>query len=358
MLPKGEKTLFVFFLFDLMGIGLRGRNILHWFLLVLNLLQRVCRIYLRMKSISFSLISISFLMRDANSLLLFVISLIKVQSMRELFTLTPKISRKHYILLRIVDAGTFFLLLTFVGCEIFLVGLDNCIDFNELWHKGNSTVMVVIQRTICLNDLILMHDSHSFCALYILIFTLIFLVKVQHLNSMSSNLCGWRGKMLTVSSQVSDLSDKLDTSTSFILFCRAVYQFFLVLLVFFLVMLLSEKNFTRPGDGHEVLLYKLFVDLFLTALLFIAISLMQETIQDKCDSLSRKIVYSAYASEKMHEKVVLANILTSDFTQKVTVWKLVEVSRTIVLTLASVYFAFPVLLWQVNNGAMGTLRAD
>ena len=357
MLPKDMRirTLFVFFLFDFTGVGLRKRNVLHWFLLAVNIVQRCSYLYLTIKNTSFSLYSISLLLIDLNLLLLFFTSLNKLQSVRELFFLIQKLSGKEYILLRIVDAGTFILFFALVSFEIVINGLDQCGNFNKLWHlEGNSTLVVVVQRTLCLNFIISIHDIDSFSALYILIFLVLFFVKVRHLKSISTSRPScWKSKILTLSSQVAQLGQKLDDSTSFILFCRAVHQFFLILLVFLMAMLFYHKSLTFGKDIETFLLLKFLADLLLTALLFLSISLMQEQVTKKSEDLSRQIVYSAFDRGKILENLVLANILTSDFNHKVTVWKLVEVSRTIILTLASVYIAFPVLCWQVDNGALG-----
>lgn len=357
MTLKSERTLFVFFLFDVTGVALRERNLIHWLLLIVNFAVRFSYLFLSIKYMKFSLFSITFLLRDLNSLVLLVISLVRVQSMRELFALARFLSKKHYILLRIVDAVFFVTFLASLAFEIFTNGLDQCYGFNKLLHlEGNSTLILFVQRTFCFHKIFLINDTNAYCALYILIFVIFFFIKVQHLNEISSHGSScWRRKLFTVSSQVSELSLKLDNSTSFILFFRAVNQFLCVILVFLLAMLLTqEKSFAY--ESYMRLILRNSFDLFLTSLLFISISLMQERIQERCDSLSRQIIYSALPLGTMHENVVLSNIFTSDFTQQVTLWKLIEVSRSIIFTLASVYVAFPILFWQVNNGALGHLN--
>ena len=311
-----------------------------------------------MREMAFSLLYISVVMLDIIPFLLFVTSLGKVQSMRELFTLTRFLSRKQYVLFRIVDAGTFVLSLTFICSRIVLVGLDSCTELNKFFHlEVNSTLATFVRRTSCLNEFFLMFEVQAFCALYILLFMVVFFVKVTQLDEMSSNRPSmWRRNILPLSSRVGQLGEKLDDSTSFILFFQVAHEFFSVSLLFLLAMMMSQKVYGPEEKVLIVILCELLSQLLLTALLFLCISLMQEKVQRKCECLCRRIIYSASLSGTMHEDVVMTSVLTSDFNHKVTVWKLVEVSRAIILTLASVYVAFPVLCWQVNNGALGTLR--
>ena len=85
----------------------------------------------------------------------------------------------------------------------------------------------------------------------------------------------------------------------------------------------------------------------------VAISRMQEKIRLRVDKLIRILRYQGMKDEYSNKYSLLSETIDQSFTLPVTVWGLVPVNRSLLLSLISSYIVFPVLLVQINNGALG-----
>lgn len=343
---------FTVFLIDLMGIGLRGRNIVQWFLLATGVIHRILLFRLSFWTFEFSVTRMTYILITLNPLVQVVLVIGRVKLLSELLCNSNKLSERSYFILRVVDAVVFFSIVSQLALEFSNEGWSHCSSMRVVPRENNSTLIKMSLAVLCFNELLLYRDMDMFCGLYLLIFLITYFIKVDNLNSIfSPPSYNWKHKMFTLSSEMSMLTEKLEDSTSCILFIRTIHQFLSISTFFFLAMFMSARNVTFNFTS-AVWAFSCTREIVLTVLLLLSISLMQEDIERRCEHLSERILLSGLLDRSTHENWVLQQAFTCKFTRKVTIWKVVEVSRGILITLASAYVGFPVLFWEINNGAL------
>lgn len=355
-ISKRSDLLFITFLLDLFGLGLRGRRLIHWFFFTLVIIQTSWRLYGSFTNFKFYLVNIADLSFNFCSLLQIFLSIKRVKLLRQLLSNLHKLNRRNHLIVRVVDAIICFLVISQFAFDMYDFVWTTCYD---LFHRQysyldrSSNLVNITIATVCIHRSILIRYSDMFCGLYLLIFVVIYLIKVQHLAGISnSRPSEWKVKVWAVSSHVSSLQDKFEDSSSIILFDRTVYQFLSILALF---QFLMENIRTKSTLGLRGIIFATCgysQNIFITVSVLLSISLMQEDIDGRCKNVTEQIMFTALSGGSVEEKWISQKILKSNFTQKVTIGKMVQVSRSIIISLASSYVVFSILFWQINNGGI------
>ena len=337
--------LFISSIFNLLGVGLKEQNLFHWTLFTLRLVYRFFLIYFSMCKLKFNLTPMTLLLINITSQVFIVLLVLRAKKIGQLLMQAKNLTKKNYFILKIADAAVVLLFLSSIATEFTLKKSNRCYFSTHLvLYESNSAVVQVATGVVCSYEYILFSETDLIYGLYFVLFLITHFVKMQKLEEISlDRTSGWRRRIFLSSDQISQLHEQFEDSASFILFIKAVRQFFSILLFFFNVFLLIQGKMDLNSTWGKMLLFKSIRDIIMTTSLFLFISLMQEDIDRKCSSMSKEIIYSGYLSGSLQDNLVLANIVTGEFGRRVTIWKIVQVSRSILITLASVYVAFPVL---------------
>lgn len=347
---------FVFFQLNLMGVGPRGQSVLHWLVFFLGLSQRLYSVYLRSDFGEVSVGTASFFLDEINSLLLLLYLMFRRNSIEEFITrLMPKLSKSQMKRVQVADFILFSIQLYPLIERFALFFRTNhpysCSEYGKF--EGRSIASIILANVICINSNIINYTTDIICGFYLLIFIVFHFVKVQYMDEISSS-DRWREKVLLASSNLLNLNSEFERCFSVILFFKVIHDFLIVMITVFAVF-----HFTQMSNSFW-LIYVAFAFLRrmgVTFGLFSVIGSLQEKIEDECSRIRHQICCRGFWSKSITDDKTLADIFYSAFTQRVTIWKTIDVSRSSLVTLASSYFVFPVLFWQLNNGALGQLRS-
>ena len=354
---RKPQLLLVGFLLGLFGIGLRGRNIIHWFFFAVAIAMICWRIYGDFLNFKMYLAHISATLFDICCLFQVILCFKRTESFRALLFNSYKLSKKNNLLVRVTDAVVFIIAVSQFTKDMFDSTWKGCYEsFNQYYSPldRNSTLVNVTVVTVCLHRYILLRFSDLLCGMYLLMFDIIHLIKVQHLKKVSTiESSRWRVTVWTASSQVSALHREFEDSSSIILVDRTLFQFFSFLSFFPLFMDNIKKRSSLGIQGLFYDTYGRFHNLFFTVSLLLSISLMQENIEGRCECVCEKMLAAGLYSGKVQESCAFQKILQSTFTRKLTIGRMAEVSRGIIMILSSTFSTFAILLWQVNNNGLG-----
>ena len=352
--------LFIRFLLDLLGLGLKGQNIGHWLLLAFGCVHRIILILSCLMTFTFELRYISSTLSCVNSCLTFFVAMKKLKETRSMSLFAEKLCKNNLFLVKSVDLTLFLIILYQLTVDLVQADLFDCVSthiFDEIGWDGDSTAWQVAFAAICVHEAIVIKTVDILCALYILVFLIVYFIKIQHLAALTSiESSGWKEKVLAILVHVSGLNQKLESSLSFILFFRAVRQFVHILIFLYEALYTSQAKIQIRWQVGDLYFFEAVAEIILTVLLFLSISLMQEHLEGQIDDFCKQIAYSGLLKGSLNENLAVGGIISAELGKRVTIWKFLEVSRSILLTLASAYVAFPVLLWQINNGGLGQLN--
>ena len=345
-------------LLGIFGLGFRGRNIIHWFLFAFVTITASWRLYGLFTNFRMYLIHISDIFYMSSALLQIVLSFKRAKSFGELLSNSNKLCKKNYVIFRVVDVIVSMVVLSqFINDMGDGLWKDRCYaSFHVQYSYMNrkSVIANITIATVCIHREILIRYSDMFCGLYLLMFVIVYFIKVEQLQSISNcRTSALKVRVWAISSQVSALHEKFEDTSCIILLDRTIYQFSSILKLFPVLMtnIRTRHSLGFGGIFFDTLGY--FHDMFVTVSVLLAVSLMQESIKRKCRCVSDQILFADLFCGTNNEGRILINILESKFTQKVTIGKVAKVSRSLIISLASTFVAFSILFWQVNNGALG-----
>lgn len=328
----------------LVGLGVRGQNVVHWFLFAAVIGQSCWRLYGALRNFQMYLVHIGEILFCISCLSQIVLCVKRAKLLRQLVSNSRKLTRKNYLIIRLADAVIFFLVVSQFAQDMNNYVWKGCFESFHLEYSHinrNSTVANVKIAAVCIHRYLLVRYSDMFCGLYLLIFLIIYFIKVQQLSFLASKIrsSGWKEKVWAISPEVFAIYEKLEDSSSMILFFRAVFQFVCIINMFRLLMINIK---TRSHLGFQGIFFRTFnycQNIFITVSLLLSISLMQEDIEQRCRRISELILFGSFTGSTPQENWIIQCVMKSSFTQKVTIGKMAEVSRGIIITLASSWFS-------------------
>ena len=358
MLPVMRRPNFLFtvWLLNFLGIGLRGRSVIHWFLFAFVIIWTTCLLFSLFKNFRMYLTHLSDILFTLSCLFQILLLVKRTKLLRELLSHSHKLSRRNHIMFRVTDAVVFIVVMIQLISDVYSFGWRGCHAWSRLrflFFDNKSILANITVSIVCVEGYILLRCSDMFCGLYLLIFVIIYLIKVQHLEKISKGESSrWKEQIWLFSPQVSALHENLEESCSSVLFNRTVIQFTSILT---LLPVLIDNIRTRYDLGLRGAIYGTFGychNIFVTVSLLLSISLMQEDIERRCKCLSEQMLLDTFSGRTVQESWVIQKVLKSNFTRKVTIGNMAQVSRGTIISLASTYVVFSILFWQINNGAL------
>ena len=350
--------------FHLFGIGIRGQIALDWFILVIGLFQRFFILFVYVhnsKKWSFHELgeAILFLL-----VILFYLALMyKHKSMeKSIFRLEEmenKLTKKNFWYLQSFQLVLFILAFCpiiekMIFNQVFGYLCDSQFLINSMYSSPpNSTIFKVFTGILCFNEYISSQQIEASCSLYMVAFLVFHFVKMKHIDLItSSHSSRWRDEILNASSDIFSLHEQFEDALSFILFFKVASDFTYAFLHIFMFADFNSVSKYIPSYGAFIYAsYKMLRQAMFTILLFLFISWLQEKVETRCNCLRHHVLRKLFINRIANDNI-LDDLLFNVLSKKVSMWKMLDVSRSTLLTLASVNVAFPVLFAQIENGAL------
>lgn len=347
--------------FHLMAIGMQSQTIIHWFLFILVMANRTYYIYVQKEYLSNNFGMATFLLEPVNQLLLYVFLLWKRKSIATFIRQSKsKLSTNYLFIIRMVDLA-FLIFTTSILIEdasyYWILGYDTCSDtFKSI--VSDEIASHVIGKVVCFNAIINNLIIDISCCFYLIFFLALHYIKGQYIQCIrTSGSFELKERVIIFSSEVLQLQGHFESSFSFILFFKVVNDFLIVMIQLLTTLVITQIDPNALDEVQKV--YRVTESLrylVFSCFMFLVISVAQEKMEEKCDLLRHQIICMSLVNGSSGEVEILGKMIMRTFTKKVSIWNIIEVSRSILVKLASAYLVFPVLLAQVNNGGLGKLK--
>ena len=362
-MQKGQRSDFIFISagFHFLGIGIHGQIVLDWVIFTIGVAHRcfmpLAFIYTNKE---WRFLEVGRVTAFLLVLLLYLAMMYKRKSMKKsLFQLENRLTGSDLRYFK-----TFQLVLVILALSpviektiLYLISAYSCdteISVNSMFDvPKNSTISKVIIGVFCFNEYVIFQEMELACSLYMITFLVLHFVKMKHLDSIASyNSSRWREKILLASSDISYLYEQFEDAFSFILFFKVAFDFTYAFLHIFMFADFNSVSKYIPSSGDFIYaVYRMLRQAVYTILLFAFISWLQEKVYNRCNYLRLYILRKLFANRIVSGNI-LDDLLFNVLSKKATIWNMLDVSRSTLLTLASVNVAFPVLFAQIENGAL------
>ena len=334
-----------------MGIGLNDQMTLDWIFLTFAMIQGFILMHHLVKVSDFSIGTINSFIMTINTLLFHLFLVRKRRSMKKLIIqLINKLNEKNLMLVKLFDL--FLTLLSFIPIIEKIIlryigGYNNC-HISQFTSILYSNVSSTLTEPLCIIEFINAQVLDASCSIYMIVFLMTYFTKIKLINGITKNFSTrWKEEILLVSNCVLDLYVNFEGVFSKFLFFKAV-QDFLTALSYLTLFIKYYDYLVASGAAYQY--YSVIRQAMYTVYLFAFISRLQEKIEDRCDALRHQILCELVERNIFHGRGIFDGLLFDVLKKKVTVWKIFDVNRSALLTLASACVAFPVLFTQIDSG--------
>ena len=251
---------------------------------------------------------------------------------------------------------TFFLVLLFVW---FLFAINFSLDVYRYWKLKHLLVLSVQSAPFVLwISLILFKLAVSIftailyivCSLYVVTFISLTLTRLNQLNQMTRLIPHEGHSMMKQLIEMEKSFESLEKMSSFP-FCQMISMHF-VEITLFLYRMISIST----SSNLILLCSTLWTCMNITFVLFLMASVIH--FQEKIKSSGESLAHSFFAHRLTPAEYIFISILVDKIkcvtSQSITVWRIVQINRRLILAIYSSFLTISVLLVQVDNGSLGS----
>ena len=341
-----------FFHSGLFGIGINRQTILHWIRFIWTITHAILYLYRRNYNFSFEITTIAYDFSLSLFTLTLLILMMKRKFIKDFYLtmqqLTPEQRRILFVMDKILC--TIAIMITVKDQLLQLFYFRHCCIFDYI--SGLVKDECFWNNMICFQTNYIMNWIFCTSSLYFMSYLILHFNTVQILKSIEQLIISGgedHDKVFLLTMRREEVHSMFENTFSPVLFTNLLCNSMQITRI--LYDSLRLKGFKRRilyiSDSLDIV--SLMLINFSTIL---AISLLQEHIQKRVGKIIQILRYQGIKKEYSHKYMITSQTIESSFFKSPSVWGFVQVKRRLLVSLVSSYIIFPVLLVQINNGAL------
>lgn len=339
------------------GIGIQGQTNVHWAISLVTFANILFFLHFLARQLAPDISIISRFLSFCWAIFTLLYLLIKRNSIRKFYSFAlRKLSEREKKVVSLVEKLAFGYVITVFAREHFLQFelMESCGFYNYLWFLEPGLIRCILNNFLSWQLIVCTNWIFVTCAFYSVSHLIFYFTKANMLSSLEQLTfdCSNYNGIFLLALQIEELHELFDSTFSPVLFwnilCNSIHVS---------RMLYSSLQAAKL----EALNFKLFfisdlTDVFslliITFATIIVISWLQYKLEKRTEAILHSVSYLGVKDEYSNRYTIIGERIRKACTLPVTVWAMVPVKSSLLLSLVSSYIVFPVLLVQINNGAL------